>query len=737
MNCSYCGHEIKQNIIVCPNCGKLNKFTKELIEKAIAGNQDSITELYNATYNKIYRTVRAMIKDEDTVLDIVQDSYIKGFQSLSQLESPESYQAWMKRIAINKTKDFLKRNKPVLFTDLSYDDEEIEFEDVRTENLPEKLIDQKETTRLINEILNSLSEEQRVVIGMFYYEQMSVKDIAEVLECSENTVKSRLNYGRKKIEVQVRELEKKGTKLYSLAPIPFLLWLFKCTDTQAVEIPAAVILESIKLKLASGSATAVAEVAATDVVAKNVIGGGIKTTIGSFTKAVTGKVIVGFVAAAITMGGAVAASMIIKNHDNYEEINSTEKLRGEWIEDVTENASTSLPTSTPESTPMPTETPKPTPTAGVTEINLADYISVSYEGYSGDVVASFSLLKNELYSYVKELWSDDEESEKIGKLNEFADGITFESDSASGLSNGDSFTVNIIFDESLAAELGISFTNISRTYLVDGVKEKTIIDPFSSDIFEYRYRNSYQMPNEEPVPINGVYITYNGISPGISMSIKNCYYDETNPLSMIAYTLDKSENLKNGDSVNITASFIDGVDSSAYKLKSTNMRIDIEGRISYVDDISQLNAESLSYLQNELGYYFDSFVISEYPLLKCNDDSWYDTSEIIPAFNDVYPYGVMSFSDSESKVLSEGVLIYPFTMAVNDVVLNPVVDYDLNYRLDLAPVESFPALYGYFTIKNLMVDSDGDICYENYLQFELGDMYKNKQYMNQVISGIN
>ena len=73
----------------------------------------------------------------------------------------------------------------------------LSFDD-RIENIPEIAIDQKETARLIDNILNSLSEEQRVPIALYYYEQMSIKEIAHLLNCSENTLKSRLAYGRKK-----------------------------------------------------------------------------------------------------------------------------------------------------------------------------------------------------------------------------------------------------------------------------------------------------------------------------------------------------------------------------------------------------------------------------------------------------------------------------------------------------------------------------------------------------------
>lgn len=71
------------------------------------------------------------------------------------------------------------------------------IEDVRSDMNPEMSMDEKEVRRLVMEILDQLPEDQRIVIGMFYYEEMPVKDIAAALEVSENTVKSRLSYGRK------------------------------------------------------------------------------------------------------------------------------------------------------------------------------------------------------------------------------------------------------------------------------------------------------------------------------------------------------------------------------------------------------------------------------------------------------------------------------------------------------------------------------------------------------------
>ena len=73
----------------------MKRSMEELVLLARKGDQEAISELYEQTYNSVYQSVRAIMKDEEEALDVVQDSYIKGFQNLDKLETPEKYQAWM------------------------------------------------------------------------------------------------------------------------------------------------------------------------------------------------------------------------------------------------------------------------------------------------------------------------------------------------------------------------------------------------------------------------------------------------------------------------------------------------------------------------------------------------------------------------------------------------------------------------------------------------------------------
>lgn len=266
MICTKCGKEIPSDSKYCPSCGTLaagqqskaqNTMT-ELITRAKAGDQTAISILYEQTYNQVYYTVKSMIKDEDAVFDILQDSYIKAFSHLDSFEGGDKFTAWVRQIAANTARDWMKKKRPMLFSELEQSSDmdlpaEEWFEDENCDHLPEYVIDQNETSRLIREILDELPEDQRAVIGMYYYEEMSVKEIAASMNATENAVKSRLLYGRRKIEKKVRELEKNGTKLYGLAPIPFLLWLLRGQKAYAAELPDAGIRQNILKSLSSSS----------------------------------------------------------------------------------------------------------------------------------------------------------------------------------------------------------------------------------------------------------------------------------------------------------------------------------------------------------------------------------------------------------------------------------------------------------------------------------------------------
>lgn len=279
----------------------------ELVLKAKSGDQQTMEQLYEMTYSRVYCTIRVMVKDEQETLDLLQDSYIKAFKHLNQFEGTEKFLPWIQQIARNTAKDWLKKKHPAFFADLRSEKKtewespaEEQIMDVNDGNWPEKVLDREETARLIREILDGLPEDQRVVIEMFYYEKLSVKQIALALGLSESAVKSRLFYGRRKIETKVLALEKKGTRLYGLAPIPFLLWLLRCQEDGNV-LPNRDLLRQILTKTTAGADAAAARTAAAGTTGAKTAGNG------AAVKAGLGAVKLGVIALAAAAGVGLGA----------------------------------------------------------------------------------------------------------------------------------------------------------------------------------------------------------------------------------------------------------------------------------------------------------------------------------------------------------------------------------------------------------------------------------------------
>ena len=308
----------------------MGKSIGELVNLAKQDDQNAVNELYNQTFKKAYFVARTAIKSSDgdyssQIEDIMQDAYVKAFSSLDKLEEPEKFQGWLDTIVINRCKDFLKKKKPTLFSDMASENSDdgsvLEFEDSqendRMEFKPEETVDYGETKRLIAEMLDRMPEDQKMCLLMYYYEEMSVRQIAEAMDCSEGTIKSRLNYARKNLKGQVLELEKKGTKLYCMPLLPFLYWFFREQAAEFIGGTAGTVAAEAAAgagqSVSAGSASSVAGQAASGSAAQaaGTAGAAVKTAAAVAGKASLGlgaKLAVAGVSAAVVIGGGAAVT---------------------------------------------------------------------------------------------------------------------------------------------------------------------------------------------------------------------------------------------------------------------------------------------------------------------------------------------------------------------------------------------------------------------------------------------
>ncbi|MBR5970175.1 MAG: RNA polymerase sigma factor, partial [Lachnospiraceae bacterium] len=211
--------------------GRYQSYTQAVAD-AKAGVQEAFTYLYESTYRDKYYIAQKYMRNETDAQDVLQDAYMKAWQNLGQLQEAEKFPHWLSMIVASTALNALKKKKDLPFSALEKGTEDgdtfaFEEEDWRREYQPEQTYTDKETAELLKELMDGLSDEQRFCVLMYYVEEHSVGEIAKTIGCSENTVKSRLNYGRKNLRAKAEEMERKGYKLYGIAALPLLLWLLR------------------------------------------------------------------------------------------------------------------------------------------------------------------------------------------------------------------------------------------------------------------------------------------------------------------------------------------------------------------------------------------------------------------------------------------------------------------------------------------------------------------------------
>lgn len=261
----------------------------ELVRRAQTGDAAAQNVLYESMYKRVYYLALRLTGSAEDAEDAAQETFLAAFRALPGLENPNAFEGWLFQIAANKSRNLLKKKGQD--ADLNEDDDGLTLLDTLPERdealLPAEAVDSAEQRRMLLEIVNSLPEAQRQCVILFYYSELSVQQIAELLDCSEGTVKSRLNYARQKIKEKILETEKRhGIRLHVLAPIELLF--AKDFDAITASIPVATL---------GGAAAAVG---GSQSAGGTAAGSAAKT--GLFAAAKT-KVIAGVAAAAVLAGG--------------------------------------------------------------------------------------------------------------------------------------------------------------------------------------------------------------------------------------------------------------------------------------------------------------------------------------------------------------------------------------------------------------------------------------------------
>lgn len=282
----------------------------DLIKKLQSGDVSVFEEIYKLTYERVYFTALKICKSEDDAEDVVQEAYIYLMNKANEIKNPDAFISWFNMVVASKAKNLLRKNSPVLFDSNETEQFVLEsIEDTDKDFQPSADYEQSELRDEVMGLIDNLSDEKRTAVILFYYNEMTTKQIAESLNVNENTIKSRLVQAKKDLTKGVKELEKRNGKLLGVAPIPVILWAMRSSATKTAEaFTVSGGAATTYTAIITASAVPTAAVAST---AGAATAGGVVAKIAGLS--VAQKIISGVVVAGIVTGGAVGANKAIQH----------------------------------------------------------------------------------------------------------------------------------------------------------------------------------------------------------------------------------------------------------------------------------------------------------------------------------------------------------------------------------------------------------------------------------------
>ena len=177
-----------------------------LVRRAKAGDYQAFDLLVLKYQSRLISTAFRFVKDVHIAEDLVQESFIKSFNSLASFREDSSFYTWIYRITVNTSKNFLvskKRKNELLSSDLSEDQTyEIEYEDTDT---PEDLLQASQLKKLITETIDQLGEDTKTALTLRELDGLSYEEIAKVVNCPVGTVRSRIFRGREVVDEAISQ----------------------------------------------------------------------------------------------------------------------------------------------------------------------------------------------------------------------------------------------------------------------------------------------------------------------------------------------------------------------------------------------------------------------------------------------------------------------------------------------------------------------------------------------------
>lgn len=163
---------------------------QELLKQCQRGNRQAQMTLYKKYAHAMYQVSRNILKDEMRAEEAMQDAFLAAFKKLDEFQGEVTFGAWLKKIVVNKSLDYLKKDKMYINTESS---ENLSLLEESEE------IDLSEKIEAVKKAMNDLPENYRIILSLYYLEGYDYEEISEILDLSYSNSRVMLNRAKNKL----------------------------------------------------------------------------------------------------------------------------------------------------------------------------------------------------------------------------------------------------------------------------------------------------------------------------------------------------------------------------------------------------------------------------------------------------------------------------------------------------------------------------------------------------------
>lgn len=176
---------------------------KILIEKIAAGDENAFKHFVEKYHQMVLNICNNILHNFDDSMDISQEVFLKIYESIDRFRGDSKISTWLYRIAVNKSLNFLrskKRSKWFSSLDLIFGDEKVQIDPVDDTLQPGEDMEIDESKKLLHDALKKLPEKQNAAIALSHFDELSYKEIAEIMNISVSEVGVLINRGKNKLQ---------------------------------------------------------------------------------------------------------------------------------------------------------------------------------------------------------------------------------------------------------------------------------------------------------------------------------------------------------------------------------------------------------------------------------------------------------------------------------------------------------------------------------------------------------